>query len=198
MLMKKILLLFMFFPILLVAQEAQQKPSGLDIKFNASYYGNNLWNPGLKVGAAYIFKETHWDGESKKGKEKHKMHQFMINGDLGFFWDPKDFTAVFTYFGVTYRKTNTKGFNYNFGLSPAALYRSFLPETWEVDDEGNVSEVVLPGRFYYAPTLIAGIGKKMNGKTFSAWFMNLNIMTLVKYNANMVPLLNVEFGYRFN
>jgi hypothetical protein len=197
--MKKLLLLVLFFPMLLFAQEEQPEPMGLNLRYNASYYGNNLWNPGLKVGAAYVFRETHFDGKVKSGKEKHKMHQFMVTGDFGFFWDPKDFTAVFTYFGVTYRKTNTKGFNYNFGLSPAALYRSFLPETWEVDDEGSVSQVTLPGRFYYAPTLIMGIGKKMKeGKMFNAWFMNLNIMTLIKYNANMMPLLNFEFGYRFN
>jgi len=170
--------------------------------FNVSYYGNNLWNPGLKFGAGILLHQKGKDvmkHTKKKGDVlKHKEHQFFLTGDIGFYWEPKHFTALFSYFGVSYRKTNTKGFNYNFGLSPLSVYRSFLVQTYEVDDAGNVSEVSFPGRFYYAPTLIAGIGKKKEGKFFTGWFLNANFMTLVKYNANMLPLLHIEFGFRFN
>jgi hypothetical protein len=194
--MKIILLILLFVPMVLFAQE-ENKSSKIKLDYNASYYGNNLWNPGLKFGAEYVFHKNVVE-KAKKKKTKTKTHLFLINGDLGFFWDPKDYTALFNYYGVTYRKINTKGFNYNFGLSPLGVFRSFLSETYEVKDDGSIQKVFLPGRFYYAPTFVMGIGKNRKEKRINAWFLNVSAITLIKYNADFVPLINIEFGFRFD
>ncbi len=189
-----VVVLWILFPVLVSGQT--EKAGRLD--FDGAYYGNNLWNPGLKFGAEYIWKEKIREKEKKK-RTKIKTNQFILGGDIGFFWDPRDYTALFTYYGLVYRHTNTKGFRYNFAISPAGYFRSFLPETYEVEGS-QVDKVVLPGRSYYAPVLTLGLGRlrRNKEKKLKAWFLDLDVMFLVPYNAAMVPLLNVAYGYRFN
>jgi hypothetical protein len=143
--------------------------------------------------------------KTKRGKEKTKVktREFLLRGDLGFYWDPGSHVGLFTTYGIGYRKTGTKGFQFNLGANPLGYYRSFLPETYEVNDNGDVEKVFLPGRSYYAPSFTLGLGKKMKpdgflGNTFSAWYLNLNTILLYKYNANSLPLVFVEFGFMFN
>ena len=195
--MKSLLLSFVLLsPLFLFAQEPADESARLD--FSGSYYGNNLWNPGLKFGSEYIWREWVKTKEKKK-RTRTKTNRFVFNGDAGFYWDPMNYTALFLYSGIRFRHINTKGFHYHFGAAPVAYYRSFLTETYEVSSSGEVDKVPLPGRSYYAPTLSLGLGKYRRGEyRLKAWFLDLDVMFLVPYNADFVPLLNVSYGYRFN
>ncbi len=195
--MKKILFLFIIqlYAGLLFGQVRENTPFP---DFSMAYYGNNLWNPGLKFGTEYIWKERVKTKEKKK-RTKTKTNRFVFNGDAGFYWDPMNYTALFLYSGIRFRHINTQGFHYHFGASPVAYYRSFLTETYEVSSSGDVEKVPLPGRSYYAPTLTLGMGKYRKGeRRLKGWFLDLDVMFLVPYNADFVPLLNLAYGYRFN
>jgi hypothetical protein len=193
----KYLILFVLIlsPLVLSAQKPADEVKRLDL--SVAYYGNNVWNPGVKTGVEYIWKE--WLKEKEKhGKTGTKANRLIFNGDAGLYWDPMNYTALFLYSGLRYRHINPKGFHYYFGASPAAVYRSFLTETYEVSSQGEVSSVSCPGRAYYAPTLMFGIGMEHPELQRKGWFISLDLMFLTHYNANFVPLLNFAYGFRFN
>ncbi|MEM7367479.1 MAG: hypothetical protein AAF587_02690 [Bacteroidota bacterium] len=147
-----------------------------------SYYGNNLWNPGLKVGLEKaISQDKTW----------------VLNSDLGFFHDPGTQLGLFHSYGILKRRTGSKGFHAQLGISPLSVYRSFLSETYEVSSSGAVERVRLPGRTYLAPVLTGGIGSRWQKPPIEAWFLNLHGMILMPYNTFILPLLNVEVGLRF-
>ncbi len=200
---KRILLigLLVFITISLSAQNDEKQSLFNELDYGISYYGNNLWNPGLNFRAEYVFYEkikTKVKQKKRGEKLKVRTHNFLLGGNVGFYWDPKSHVGAFNYYGITYRKTATKGFQYRVGLSPLAYYRSFLPETYEVDDNGNVKKLFLPGRNYYAPVFTLGVGKQRKEKYLNSWFLNLNVMVLMPYNTNILPLLYIEYGYTFN
>ncbi|MCB0835674.1 MAG: hypothetical protein KDE26_11935 [Bacteroidetes bacterium] len=161
--------------------------------YSFSYYGNNLWNPGLKAGAGKIWKEK--ESTNKKGKTRY--HQTTLNGNLGFYIDPASHTGVFTDVGLIYRKFYTNDWFYSLGISPVGIYRSFLPQTYEMDTSGEINKVTLPGRFYFSPSGSLGFGKKLKNSS-NGWFARANMILLLPYNTYILPLVNVEAGYCVN
>lgn len=166
--------------------------------FKAGYSGNIFWNNGLQVGAEYLWKEQVKTKDTKRG-ERTNTHQFLLNGNLGFSTNfaSKTDTGVFTNYGLTWRRTNKKGKQFSIEVNPLGYYRSFLPETYEVNGE-SVDKVFLPGRGYYAPSLSIGIGKQRKGKRLSASYFNINFMYRTPYNAGTLPAVSLQYGYRFN
>jgi hypothetical protein len=172
------------------------------LNYNASYYGETGWYPGVKIGAEYIIRETKKEKQktSKKSGEftKIKTNQFIITGNLGYYWQPHNYGSLFINSAILYRHTAHKGFQYNFGISPLGMNTFFFNETYEVSDDGSVDKKFLPTRFFYAPSLIMGLGHTMDKEKLSAWFVNLDITGLLPYNNAINFLAALEFGFRFN
>lgn len=170
------------------------------LAFHLSYYGNNIWNPGIKTGFEYLLKTNKKYIIRKSGEteiKRIKKGHYLLEGNLGFYWDPRSHVGAFTYYGVSWRRTRPRGFRFKVGLSPLGYYRSFLPDTYEVDDAGNVTEVSFPGNNYYAPVVTLGIGKDRRAKENRpvSWHLNINAMFLMPYNNAFVPLLHLELGF---
>jgi len=172
----------------------------ISIDYNISCFVNNLWNSGLKFGTEYILKQqiNKKQQNDRKKKKKVKIQELILNADGGFYWDPMSHIAFFLFSGIKYRNTATEKFQWNIGLNPIGYYRSFLPETYEVNDNGEIKKIFLPGKSYYSPSLTIGIGKYRKDKKMKAWFLNFNFMLLYKYNADLLPLINTVYGYRFD
>lgn len=167
-------------------------------EFKASYFGNVFWNNGLSFGSEYLLKEITKEKNRKRGKRTNK-HQFLLNGNLGFTtnFSTKTDTGLFTNYGITWRRTNKKGKQFSIEFNPLGYYRSFLPDTYKVSGD-NVKKVSLPGRGYYTPSISFGIGKERKGKKISGRFFNVNFMMRTNYNAGVSPIVNFQYGYRFN
>ena len=167
-------------------------------EFKVSYSGNIFWNNGLNFGAEYLFKEYAKVKNRKRGLRTN-THQFLLNGTLGFTtnFSTKTDTGIFTNYGVSWRRTNKKGKQFSITFNPLGYYRSFLPETYEVNGD-NVEKVFLPGRGYYAPSISFGIGKQRPGKKITGRFFNVNLLLRTPYNAGTLPAINLQYGYRFN
>ncbi|MGS0528066.1 hypothetical protein ACU8V7_25585 [Zobellia nedashkovskayae] len=167
-------------------------------EFKASYFGNLLWNNGINVGAEYLWKENSKVKERKSGN-KTITHQFLLNGNLGvttnFFNNTN--TGLFTNYGLTWRRTNHKGKQISVEFNPLGYYRSFLPETYEVNGD-DVDKVFLAGRGYYSPSLSIGFGKQRKGKKLTGRYFNVNFSVRTDYNAGSLPVVSLEYGYRFN
>lgn len=164
-------------------------------EFKLGYFGNSLWNPGLSSGAEYLIREKVRIKERKRGN-KTISNQLLLNGNLGFYWDPRSHVGVFTNYGITWRRTNNKGKQISVEFNPLGYERSFLPETYEVKN-GEVDKVFLPGRSYYAPSLSLGFGRLRKGKKLTASYFNINFKLLTPYNTGSLPQISFNYGYRF-
>ena len=203
--MKKTILIIciILFTFELIYSQTSNFANVLDTRtYSFSYFGNNLLKPGIKIDANVILKEkTINKSKTKKNGEiidKSKTKQLLIGGDIGFFWHPKSHIGVFNYYTFSSRKIklkNNKFTTLGFGLG---IYRSFYPKTYEVDDAGNVNEISLAGRTYFAPVLTFGTGRLIEDRTLQSINFNTNLMFLFNYNSGIVPLLNFELGFCFD
>ncbi|KQC29099.1 hypothetical protein [Flagellimonas eckloniae] len=167
-------------------------------EFKVGLVGTVFWSNGLSVGAEYLWKENE-KTKTRNDKERTNTHQFLFNGNLGFVtnFSSKTDTGAYTNFGLTWRRTNKKGKQFNIELNPLGYYRSFLPETYEVNGD-SVDKVFLPGRGYYAPSLSVGIGKHRKGKVRSGSYFNINYTLRTPYNSGALPTFSLQYGFRFN
>lgn len=182
-------------------QAQDKKPSTSlfeGMQYNFGYTGNLIWNNGLTIGADYFWKEKSIT-KLRKDKSKTITHQLIFNGNIGFTTNfaSKTQTALFTNYGLEWRRTNPKGKQIHFSFNPLGYYRSFLPETFEVKG-GEVQKVFLPGRSYFAPSLSLGLGKLREGKKLSSRYFSINFMLRTPYNAGSLPSISFQYGYRFN
>lgn len=164
-----------------------------DLSYSISYLGNNLWNPGFKLGA--IAPKTSQIKSNKK--EKKRTIQTNYIGSLGFYHDQNSHSGVFVHAGWQRKKIYSNRFFIAWEGKPLGIYRSFLPETYKVAEDGSVTKVSIPGRFYLAPSASAGIGFVDRLNPNQGLFAKVNMMLLLPYNTYVMPLLNVEFGYQF-
>lgn len=198
--MKKYTTIFLL--IITINLQAQNKvdgPSFLDrTEFKAGYFGNLGSEHGLNLGMEYAWREKKKVKDRKKG-QKTITKQLLFNGSLGYstnFTSQTD-NGLHTYYGIIWRRTNSKRWQFNVELNPIGYYRSFLPETFEVNGD-KVSKVGFPGRGYYAPSIAFGIGRLRKEKRLSGWYLNLNYTLRTPYNAGVLDIVSLQFGYRFN
>ncbi|MEZ4776230.1 MAG: hypothetical protein R3D00_23855 [Bacteroidia bacterium] len=163
------------------------------LTFSLGYYGNNLWNPGFSFDTDYTFRETKADDDKSRSYLKQLSAQVKLAG----YADPNIYQARFVQAGFRYRKIKPRGFYCMLGISPLGLYRSFLPETYQVSSKGDVTKITIPGRWYFAPEVSAGLGKVTSIQNPTGVYAHIHLMVLMPYNTYVLPLLNVELGYQF-
>lgn len=192
---KCLIVLLLLFPLLLLGQEDQAYEQDFEsdkLSYNLGYFGANIWNPGLNFRAERLIREKIKVKKRKNGKLKTK--HILLNGNVGFFWNPQTHVGVFTNYGFLFRKITHNNFKTNLGLNPLGYYRAFTTETYFVTDDGEVKNKVLGGRNYYALNLIFGIGKE---KEKREWFLNYHLLLINNYNLSALPQFNIEYGYKF-
>lgn len=183
----------------LTAQDAAEPPSFRgETNFKIGYFGNLRSNQGLSLGTEYVWLEKVKVRDGRKG-QKTIRHQLLLNGNLGYSTNfaTRTQNGMFAYSGLTLRRVNTKGGELFLELNPLGLYRSVLPDTYEVIDE-DVSSVSFPGRSYYAPSIAMGIGGFRRGIKRSGWYLNLQYTVLTNYNTGILPIFSLNFGYKFS
>lgn len=183
-----------------MAQENTLKKNNIwdKTEYKIGYSGTIFWSNGITVGAEYMWR-SFVKTKHKRGSQRINRHQLLFNGNLGFatnFASQTD-TGGFVNFGLTWRRTNKKGKQFNIELNPLGYYRSFLPETYEVKGDA-VDKVFLPGRGYYTPSLSIGIGKQRKGKVRSGSYFNINYSPRFNYNSGALPTFSLQYGFRFN
>lgn len=147
-------------------------------QISVGYAGNNLWNPGAQIGVSHpINPASRWHWSSQ----------------LGGFWDPDSYVGIYVHAGIGYEITVSEVTTIQLDIMPLGCFRSILPETYSVNDLGEVYQVTLPGTFYFAPSL-RGRWVRMLRLMEGEWFLGLQGMLLTPYNTYSLPLLQVEAG----
>lgn len=182
-----VLLLAALSSVSLYARENEKK-----LCYKISYYGNNLWNPGFNAGLEYPYSTK----EITDRKERTDILQSAVSVDLAFYADPGSHAAILLHSGLKLKKITENALALYIGFSPLGIYRSFLPETYDVSDEWAVTRVNLPGRTYYAPNISFGIENRLSRPHLDACFLEMEATTLVPYNTYAMFLLNIKLGVR--
>lgn len=80
------------------------------------------------------------------------------------------------------------------GLSPLGTFYSLLPETFEVDELGEVTQVGFPRRVYFAPSI--HLEKGWSPAALKGFLhAGGQLMFLMPYNTSVLPLVFIELGY---
>ncbi|MBR9860047.1 hypothetical protein GYB22_04745 [bacterium] len=175
--------------------QAKRKP----YPFKVSYYGNNLINPGVRVGSEQRVFTIHKHRFNKRKNLSTKMvqKQFYLNGNAGMFIDPNSHWALTTNLGLHFRHLSPMGHQFILGADPLGFYKSFLPKTYALDD-GEIRRKMMAGNMYYAPGFSIGYGKFKEFNKNTGWFTQLNVHFLQDYNTGYaMPLIMIEFGWQW-
>ncbi|GAB5551848.1 MAG: hypothetical protein Sapg2KO_14390 [Saprospiraceae bacterium] len=194
-----LVIILLLLTLMLTAQDVTESSSGLGrTDFKAGYFGNISSNHGLQLGAEYLWKEKVKNKERRE-QQKTIRRQLLLNGNLGYSTNfaTRTQNGVFAYSGLTLRWVNAKSRALYVELNPLGLYRSVLPTTYEVSAD-KVRSVSFPGRSYHAPSVAIGIGQFRKEERRSGYYLNLQYTLLTNYNADILPIVSLHFGRRFN
>lgn len=175
-------------------------------QYHLAYVHNGLVNPGLQVGVEWPFKNmVRFKEKTTRRSGSYlatRRRQLALEARLGFFWDPLTQVGLFNQYLFSYRfvlqKSGTKHPQWmmGVGLGPG-YFRSLLTETYEVDANGQVRQLGLAGRGYFAPVLAFRFIRERPDKPIKSWFLEVDTMWLTNYNAGTVSYTQVLFGFRF-
>ena len=166
-----------------------------DWHLGISYFGNNLWNPGLQFLGEKVIKEK-MVSNVRKDKTKIKFKQHVIDAKLGFYYDNPTHLAMFNNYTYNFRRVRNKGKFISIGAGPGVT-RVFLPETYTVNNQGKVEKVKFPGRTYFTPVFSLGTGRLWKRSGTNPWQLKIHTFVQLNHNNGFLPLLNVEYGYLF-
>lgn len=161
-------------------------------QWSVSYFGNNLWNPGLSFEYDHSI-NTYYKVTQKDKKQLIKKN---VNLKTGGFVDPGAYSLTFINGGFSCQRKYQNGRWVSINISPFGAARTFLPSTFLVNNDGIVSKESYPGRWYYAPSLDWQYGLFKGNGTMNRIFLGANFMFLFPYNIYAMPLFNIQIGYQ--
>jgi len=105
-----------------------------------SYIGETITHPGAKLSLMYNL--DHWNkvSKSKRGLAKTKIRDITLNVNFGGFFHNRYQTSFFLLPEIEFSQSNRKGWYWATGVG-AGYMRAIIPNTYEVQDDGTVSEV---------------------------------------------------------
>lgn len=182
-----------------------QSSNSLRMPIGISYYGENAYHPGIKLGT-YL---TVWSAEKSskyltekrriKFGEKNKLNEINLEFNIGGYSHPNNHTGYFINSGCTYlhtalRKKRQIGVNFEIGY----LRRDYKFVTYELDDNGEIQVVKAAGN----NALLLGVSPQLS-KEFSIANMPTRlfikpIFQLVHYVYRFQPNIAVEVGTVLN
>lgn len=133
----------------------QQK---LEMPVSVSYFGNFIFDPGFKLGIERQLLTIQKTRNKSNGKIKINRHQFFNTLNLGYYYTKEQNDTWFLNTELGYRKTRKSGFKTEVLLGVGYLRTFLTDETYEVDNNGNVSKIKNAGSNYIMPSLSFGIG----------------------------------------
>jgi hypothetical protein len=162
--------------------------------YTISYAGNNAWNPGIAFDSGFLLKSGH--KHRNRGNSILKQSYFLTR--YGFYLDPGSHAAFYGQYGFSFRKTGPEGWFRSLEVLPLGSYRSFLPETWAVEEGEPPRRLSLAGRTYFAPGINVQVGKHHSDDQEKGWFAGCGLTFLIPYNTYVMPVFTAELGWRFS
>ncbi len=194
-------ILTLYICLILWSIQSKGQPNLKPARIKLSYYANMFINPGLSVGTEIILTEKTTKASKKtvlRSQNNLSRNTWLLNGQVGGYTHLYNHSVLFTNYEIRYSRTTKRGRKF-FGGIGLGIERSFLPETYEVTENGTVEKITLPGHFYAGPTISMGMHVKR--RFFAAQnelFMEVQVPFLIDYNNTLLPKINVAFGMLIN
>jgi len=172
-----------------------QNSSKTSKPITVSYWGANIFHPGLKIGTQHNFKIWSKTKERKKRGVVVKNKTFFLKPELGFYNHKKNHTGVVLNadFGVEFSKSEKKFF-FSYALGLGYLQHFNSGTTYVLKDDNTISEKKMASKGYLMPTINFEYGEHY--EHFS-WFNKISIGSKVKYNTSFSVESFFELGIKF-
>lgn len=181
-----------YFPFSTFAQEK-------NLRLNISYFGRNFFHPGIKLGTDYPLANHQKTKTNKKGIEKIKLHQFIMQNNVAYYYHRNNQHGLLLNTELGYRFVANKGLKAEIFLG-IGYQRTFLDgRVYEVTDDLQIKRVYFAGNNYFVPSVAISFGKDFYKKNYTIKAWHLKIGAFYQYPFNTKFLLNpsLELGCSF-
>lgn len=182
--MKKSILIL---PFLLINTVIFAQNTSNQFPINISYYGHFAYQPGLKIGTTYIFKE--WKGEEK-------VSQLTVNPQVGFYFFPEMSTNFVINTEIGYRRQHLDKPRYStfsIGLGYMAEFQ-FIGFSTNIGN-GNTTKKDRELHHLFMPTINYEFANQFNKRL--DWFLKLSVGTKLSTQQESNAVLFTEVGVKY-
>ena len=189
-----LLILYLFLPVLSFGQ------SFTPYSVQASYFGETITHPGLRLSATYILKEKAsrkrvTDRQAGAEPLSGTNHILEVRPSLGLFFHRRHQTGLFVLPEIGYLRTNRKRRQFGTGLGIGYLH-SIIPNVFEVTAEGQVEESRASHNFFLA-SIYTRWGRQLKDSSFGYFVQPQFLYALPNYPNGVAYLaLEIVITYR--
>ncbi len=153
---------YLLFIALLTACSILQAQSLRPKSIYASYFGETVTHPGLKIGVTYQLK--FWDKTKtrKNGDKRIIQRSIELSPGIGFFYHKDYQTGLFVLPEWSYSRKNAKGNFLTAGIG-AGYMRTFIPNVYDLNANGEI-ESIDAGYNYFLTNYSITFGKDLSVK----------------------------------
>jgi hypothetical protein len=201
--MRKLMLLMLL--IASFGSSAQEQPTKVidqrfqsgGLPFYVSYYGNFLTHPGIKMGLdwnLFMIEKT----KEKRRRPKTIRKVLLVTPAISYYTHNASHNGLLASTDLAWRRYSKNLFYREISVGVGYFKRYNAGDTWDVMEDGAVTNVGASSRGYFSPSVSLSLGKRFNKQDPSpiSVFTKLNSNLLVDYNASMSVELSVELGLR--
>lgn len=153
--MKKLLPVILLFMGFLLCGKAQESNLFRPDRLNVSYFGSHFTHPGLKLE----LEKVTWEKNYVKAKrQRSKRHEVFLAPSIGFYNHWRYQKGFFLQATPGYRHIGHRGFTKEVRIG-FGLLQTFVPNTFEVGENGELSRNRFAGNTYFMPSVSLGLGK---------------------------------------
>ncbi len=158
-----------------------------------SYYGNMMFNPGIKTGFDFFLLSVSKEKvKRKKTKELKKI--LFLQPSLSYFIDPHSISSTQLNAEMGWKRINKHRF-WEAGLTAGYVRRFNLGTTYIANETGDiVSTKKGTSRGYLSTGLVLGCGRKIIKD--NSLYGKFNLNALHNYNSGAILEINIEIGLR--
>ena len=161
---------------------------------SASYFGESITHPGLKIGINYELK--NWDKTKirKNTSKKTIYNRIDLSPSIGFYYHKDYQTGLFVILELSYTRKNAKGNFMTYGLG-AGYMRTIIPNVYEINSNNEI-EKTSEGYNYFLTNYFIAFGKDLsiNHKTPMDIYIKPQIMYALPNYPNGITYFALEVG----
>lgn len=171
------------------------------LDYGVSFYSHYLLKPGFEFSVSKNIKNKNKEilyYKKKKSKLSKKNISTWLSINNSYYFHPQNHSGVRLFTSIKRKLSYGNKLSFSYGFTLGVL-RSFLGETYEVTDAGEVKELKWYGRFYGTLGALLDISYpvSINNKYNFRPFLSSEIYSVFPYNNFISANFNTQLGVRF-
>lgn len=182
-----------------VSKKSEIKSDYQQVAFSVSYFGENMFHPGFKLGVAYPFKVKEMIKVKADESVIRRGLAYLVGANLGMYRHKKNHTGLFlnAEIGGRFLTRKAKKIELLFGLG--YLHTILDGETFTIGENGEIISKGVSGQGGLMPSIGVGWGKDYYWKNKSpwAWHVKGQYFLQVPYNNGFLLRTAIELGLSY-